>query len=93
MRAHKAGSHSRQGWETFTAQAIRAVLQRKGNDQPGVVFMAWGLPAQKTFSSIGVDEVSPWGCPNFIFFFTKSSLEKTSIVEVAALSLRSVVLL
>ena len=59
MRAHKAGSHSRQGWETLTAQAIRAVLQRKGNDQPGVVFMAWGLPAQKAFSSIGIDEVRP----------------------------------
>ncbi|KJA26107.1 hypothetical protein HYPSUDRAFT_36970 [Hypholoma sublateritium FD-334 SS-4] len=56
VRAHKAGSHSRQGWEIFTAQAIRAILQRKGNDQPGVVFMAWGLPAQKTFNSIGVDE-------------------------------------
>ena len=58
VRAHKAGSHSRKGWETFTAQAIRAILQRKGNELPGVVFMAWGLPAQKTFSSIGIDEVS-----------------------------------
>ncbi|KAF8202928.1 uracil-DNA glycosylase-like protein [Pholiota molesta] len=48
VQAHKAGSHSRKGWETFTAQVIRVVLQRKGNDQPGVVFMAWGLPAQKT---------------------------------------------
>ncbi|KAF9481716.1 uracil-DNA glycosylase [Pholiota conissans] len=56
VRAHKAGSHSRKGWETFTTQVIRAVLQRKTNDQPGVVFMAWGLPAQKTFSAIGIDQ-------------------------------------
>ncbi|KAF8971439.1 uracil-DNA glycosylase-like protein [Flammula alnicola] len=56
VRAHKAGSHSGKGWETFTAQVIRTVLQRKGNDQPGVVFMAWGLPAQKTFDKIGVNQ-------------------------------------
>lgn len=66
VQAHKAGSHSRKGWETFTAQVIRVVLQRKGNDQPGVVFMAWGLPAQKTFSTIGIDEVS------LIYIFNQS---------------------
>lgn len=58
VQAHKAGSHSKKGWETLTAQAIRAVLARKGGNQPGVVFMAWGLPAQKTFSAIGIDKVS-----------------------------------
>jgi len=58
VRAHKAGSHARKGWETFTTQVIRAVLQRKREDgKVGVVFMAWGLPAQKTFSTIGIDEV------------------------------------
>jgi uracil-DNA glycosylase len=58
VRAHKAGSHARKGWETFTTQVIRAVLQRKREGgKLGVVFMAWGLPAQKTFSSIGIDEV------------------------------------
>ncbi|KIM48328.1 hypothetical protein M413DRAFT_440049 [Hebeloma cylindrosporum] len=57
VQAHKAGSHARKGWETFTTQVIRAVLQRKREDgKVGVVFMAWGLPAQKTFSSIGIDE-------------------------------------
>jgi uracil-DNA glycosylase len=57
VRAHKAGSHARKGWEIFTVQVIRAVLQRKREDgQVGVVFMAWGLPAQKTFSTIGIDE-------------------------------------
>ena len=57
VRAHKAGSHARKGWETFTSQVIRAVLKREMAEQQGVVFMAWGLPAQKTFSSIGIDEV------------------------------------
>ncbi|KDR84857.1 hypothetical protein GALMADRAFT_217936 [Galerina marginata CBS 339.88] len=56
VRAHKAGSHARKGWETFTTQVIRAVLQRKNANQAGVVFMAWGLPAQKTFSTIGIDQ-------------------------------------
>ncbi|KAF8905453.1 uracil-DNA glycosylase-like protein [Gymnopilus junonius] len=56
VRAHKAGSHARKGWETFTSQVIRAVIQREIGKQKGVVFMAWGLPAQKTFSSIGIDE-------------------------------------
>ncbi|KAF5356238.1 hypothetical protein D9756_004176 [Leucocoprinus leucothites] len=53
VRAHKAGSHSKKGWETFTAEILRKVLARE--DHPGVVFMAWGLPAQKTCDAIGVD--------------------------------------
>ena len=56
VRAHKAASHARKGWETLTAEAIRAVLLRKGT-QPGVVFMAWGLHAEKTCDKIGIDEV------------------------------------
>jgi len=53
VRAHKAGSHAKKGWETFTAQVVRAVLKRE--DPSGVVIMAWGLPAQKTFASIGIN--------------------------------------
>jgi uracil-DNA glycosylase len=55
VRAHKAGSHSKKGWETFTAQVVRTVLNRKDNDFSGVVLMAWGLPAQKTFATIGIN--------------------------------------
>ena len=55
VRAHKAGSHAKKGWETFTTQVVRAVLKRE-SDISGVVLMAWGLPAQKTFASIGVNE-------------------------------------
>ncbi|KAF8168236.1 uracil-DNA glycosylase-like protein [Crassisporium funariophilum] len=56
VRAHKAGSHARKGWETFTAQAIRAVLGRTDSAHEGVVFMAWGLPAQKTCAGLGIDK-------------------------------------
>lgn len=56
VRAHKAGSHAKKGWETFTAQVIRAVLKRESNGMSGVVLMAWGLPAQKTFANIGINE-------------------------------------
>ncbi|KAG5634573.1 hypothetical protein H0H81_001498, partial [Sphagnurus paluster] len=56
VRAHKAGSHANKGWETFTAQVIRVVLERQEEASQGVVFMAWGLPAQKTCTKIGIDE-------------------------------------
>jgi len=54
VRAHKANSHSKKGWETFTAAVIRAVTSRENGR--GVVFFAWGLPAQKTCASLGIDE-------------------------------------
>ncbi|TFK41289.1 uracil-DNA glycosylase-like protein [Crucibulum laeve] len=56
VRAHKAASHANKGWETFTAQALRAVLRQENHEHAGVVFMAWGLPAQKTCAKIGIDE-------------------------------------
>ncbi len=43
VRAHKAGSHQKQGWETFTDQVIAAV-----NDKPDtVVFVLWGSYARR----------------------------------------------
>jgi uracil-DNA glycosylase len=69
VRAHKAGSHARKGWETFTAEAIRAVLRRK-DTQSGVVFMAWGLHAEKTYDKIGIDEVRSLSYPKFIHCFS-----------------------
>lgn len=60
VRAHSAASHSGKGWEEFTKQALKCVERR----ERGVVFMAWGLPAQKTIDRIGVDEVRMYGaCP------------------------------
>ncbi|KAH8833904.1 uracil-DNA glycosylase-like protein [Flagelloscypha sp. PMI_526] len=54
VRAHQANSHSKKGWETLTAQALKAVVNR--SDSQGVVFMLWGLPSQKAAGSIGIDE-------------------------------------
>jgi len=56
VRAHKAASHANKGWETFTAQVIRTVIDRESETPRGIVFMAWGLPAQKTCAKIGIDE-------------------------------------
>ena len=42
VRAHEAGSHQNQGWETFTDAVIRAVSQQKEH----VVFLLWGRYAQ-----------------------------------------------
>lgn len=63
VRAHKAASHSKKGWEVFTTQVLKTVLQRKlgsdtegGKQREGVVFMAWGLPAQKTCEKLGIDK-------------------------------------
>jgi uracil-DNA glycosylase len=43
VRAHKAASHQKKGWETFTDQIIRTV-----NDKPEtVVFILWGSSARQ----------------------------------------------
>lgn len=42
VRAHQAGSHQNQGWETFTDAVIRTISEKKSN----VVFMLWGNYAQ-----------------------------------------------
>ncbi len=44
----RAGSHQKKGWEPFTDQIIRMVSEKS---QP-VVFILWGLPAQKKVSLI-----------------------------------------
>ncbi|KAF9792244.1 uracil-DNA glycosylase [Thelephora terrestris] len=59
VRAHKAHSHSKQGWETFTTAVLKAVTTRsitaeEGETRKGVVFLAWGAPALKICQSIGV---------------------------------------
>ncbi|OAX37186.1 uracil-DNA glycosylase [Rhizopogon vinicolor AM-OR11-026] len=54
VRAHNANSHAKKGWETFTDAVIRTVLDRP--DGRGVVFFAWGLPAQKIFKRLEIDE-------------------------------------
>lgn len=38
VRAHQAGSHQHQGWETFTDASISALSQQRS----GIVFLLWG---------------------------------------------------
>jgi uracil-DNA glycosylase len=42
VRAHEAGSHQKQGWETFTDSAIKKLSEEK----KGLVFLLWGRFAQ-----------------------------------------------
>ena len=41
VRAHKAGSHQKRGWETFTDEVIKAVSAKPER----VVFVLWGAAA------------------------------------------------
>ncbi|PRP92401.1 Uracil-DNA glycosylase [Enhygromyxa salina] len=43
VRAHKANSHRKKGWETFTDRVIEALAAR----EDPLVFVLWGKPAQK----------------------------------------------
>ncbi|MDR0939868.1 MAG: uracil-DNA glycosylase [Mediterranea sp.] len=43
VRAHQAGSHQRQGWETLTDAAIRALADERQH----LVFILWGAYAQR----------------------------------------------
>ncbi len=43
VRAHQAGSHQKQGWETFTDAIIKKLSDSQGN----LVFILWGNYAQK----------------------------------------------
>ena len=43
VRAHEAGSHQNQGWETFTDNVIRLISDKKKD----VVFLLWGGFAKK----------------------------------------------
>lgn len=38
VRAHQAGSHQKQGWETFTD----SVIKKLSSDRNGVIFVLWG---------------------------------------------------
>lgn len=49
VRAHDANSHAKQGWEAFTQKVIETVAAKRTK---GVVFLAWGAPAQKRCAGI-----------------------------------------
>ncbi|KAH8917761.1 uracil-DNA glycosylase [Atractiella rhizophila] len=47
VRGGQANSHSKKGWEQFTDAVLKLVDKHGGRNGKGVVFMAWGTPAQK----------------------------------------------
>ena len=49
VQAHEANSHSNKGWEPFTQKVIDLVAKVRTR---GVVFLAWGAPAQKRCAKI-----------------------------------------
>jgi uracil-DNA glycosylase len=49
VRAHEANSHANRGWEKFTQKVIDTVVKVRTR---GVVFLAWGTPAQKRCAKI-----------------------------------------
>ena len=59
----RAGTHQKKGWEPFTDQIIRMVNQKS----EAVVFILWGLPAQKKISLIDASKhlilISPHPSP------------------------------
>ncbi|EME77788.1 uncharacterized protein MYCFIDRAFT_33163 [Pseudocercospora fijiensis CIRAD86] len=50
VRAHEANSHAKKGWERFTQKVIDSVASKRTK---GVVFLAWGKPAQERCSKHG----------------------------------------
>jgi uracil-DNA glycosylase len=51
VRAHEANSHAGQGWERLTGKVVEVVSKVR---QRGVVFLAWGSPAQKKIAASNV---------------------------------------
>ena len=49
VQAHEANSHAGKGWEKFTQKVIDIVAKQRTR---GVVFLAWGTPAQKRVAKI-----------------------------------------
>jgi Uracil DNA glycosylase superfamily len=50
VRAHEAASHKNKGWEHFTQKVIDTVAKSRTR---GVVFLAWGTPAQQRCKGLG----------------------------------------
>ncbi len=52
VRANQAGSHQKQGWETFTDAVIKNISDQK----EGIVFILWGAHAQRKGAVIKADK-------------------------------------
>lgn len=51
VESHKAGSHQKKGWETFTDAVIKKIADEREN----IVFLLWGSYAQKKATFIDED--------------------------------------
>ena len=49
VRAHEANSHAGKGWERFTQKVVDLVARER---RAGVVFLAWGSPAQRRCAGV-----------------------------------------
>ena len=52
VRANEAGSHQKQGWETFTDKVIETISKEKEN----VIFILWGKFAQAKETLINIEK-------------------------------------
>ncbi|RFN58113.1 uracil-DNA glycosylase [Marixanthomonas ophiurae] len=52
VRAHKAGSHQKKGWEQFT----NAVISKLSENREGLVFLLWGGYAKKKGAKIDTEK-------------------------------------
>jgi len=82
VRAHEAGSHKKQGWETFTD----AVISKISKEKEGVVFLLWGGFAQKMGKKIDAKkhEILTSGHPSPLsanrgYWFGNKHFSKTNV--------------
>jgi len=52
VKAHEAGSHQKQGWETFTD----AVIQKISDQKSDIIFLLWGGFAKKKGKKVDTDK-------------------------------------
>lgn len=52
VRSGNANSHAKKGWESFTDQAIRVLVQECNKSNKRLVFLLWGKPASNKAQAI-----------------------------------------
>ena len=80
VRANEAGSHQKQGWETFTDKVIETISKEKEN----VIFILWGKFAQAKETLINIEKhviiksAHPSPFSAFSGFFNSKPFSKTN---------------
>lgn len=59
VRAHRANSHAKQGWEQFTAAVGRELVRAVAAAGRALVVLAWGRPAQQLAQRLGLRPGAP----------------------------------